>query len=101
MILGYTTTDYVVQVVAGLGSGAVLFLIASGLTLIFGALRVVNFAHGSLYALGAYFAVELGDAIGFGNVTFWIVLVLCGTLVAALGATLEILFFRPIYRRPL
>lgn len=101
MILGYTTTDYVVQVVAGLGSGAVLFLIASGLTLIFGALRVVNFAHGSLYALGAYFAVALGEQIGFGNVTFWIVLVLSGVLVAGLGASLEMLFFRPIYRRPL
>ena len=101
MILGYTATDYVVQVVAGLGSGAVLFLIASGLTLIFGALRVVNFAHGSLYALGAYFAVALGDRIGFGNVTFWIVLVLTGLLVAGLGASLEIVFFRPIYQRPL
>src|SRR5829696_5688027 len=101
MILGYTTTDYVVQVVAGLGSGAVLFLIASGLTLIFGALRVVNFAHGSLYALGAYFAVSLGERLGFGNGTFWLVLVLSGLLVAAIGAALEIVFFRPIYRRPL
>lgn len=101
MILAYTTRDYVVQVVAGLGSGAVLFLVASGLTLIFGALRVVNFAHGSLYALGAYFAVSLGERLGFGNGTFWLVLVLSGLLVAAIGAALEIVFFRPIYRRPL
>lgn len=101
MVLGYTARDYVVQIVAGLGSGAVLFLVASGLTLIFGALRVVNFAHGSLYALGAYFAVSLGERIGFGNGTFWVVLLLCGLLLAALGAALEIVFFRPIYRRPL
>lgn len=101
MTLAYTTRDYVVQIVAGLGSGAVLFLIASGLTLIFGALRVVNFAHGSLYAIGAYLAVSLGDAIGFGNVTFWAVLLLAGLLVAASGAFLEVAFFRPIYRRPL
>ena len=101
MALAYTTRDYVVQIVAGLGSGAVLFLIASGLTLIFGALRVVNFAHGSLYAIGAYLAVSLGDQIGFGNFTFWLVLLLSGLLVAASGAFLEVVFFRPIYRRPL
>jgi branched-subunit amino acid ABC-type transport system permease component len=101
MVLGYTTRDYVVQIIAGLGSGAVLFLIASGLTLIFGALRVVNFAHGSLYALGAYFAMSLGERIGFGNGTFWLVLLLCGLLVAAIGALMEIVFFRPIYQRPL
>ncbi len=101
MTLAYTTRDYVVQIVAGLGSGAVLFLVASGLTLIFGALRVVNFAHGSLYAIGAYLAVSLGDAIGFGNASFWLVLLLAGLLVAACGAFLEVTFFRPIYRRPL
>lgn len=101
MILAYTARDYIVQIISGLGSGAVLFLIASGLTLIFGALRVVNFAHGSLYAIGAYVAVTLGDELGFGNVTFWLVLLLTALLVAAGGAVMEILFFRPIYRRPL
>jgi branched-subunit amino acid ABC-type transport system permease component len=101
MTLAFTAQDYIVQIVAGLGSGAVLFLIASGLTLIFGALRLVNFAHGSLYALGAYFAVALGAHVGFDNVTFWIVLLLSGLLVGALGGFLEIFFFRPIYGRPL
>lgn len=101
MTLGYTTSDYVVQIVSGLGSGAVLFLVASGLTLIFGALRVINFAHGSLYAIGAYLAFSLGNEIGVGNVTFWLVLLLSGLIVAVSGAFLEIAFFRPIYRRPL
>jgi branched-chain amino acid transport system permease protein len=87
--------------VSGLGSGAVLFLIASGLTLIFGALRVVNFAHGSLYMLGAYAAFELGNQIGTGNWSFWAVLLLSGVAVAALGVVIEVLVFRPIYRRPL
>jgi branched-chain amino acid transport system permease protein len=79
----------------------VLFLIASGLTLIFGALRVVNFAHGSLYMLGAYAAFEFGNAIGTGNWSFWAVLLLSGIVVAALGVVIEVLVFRPIYRRPL
>jgi branched-subunit amino acid ABC-type transport system permease component len=100
-VIGYTARDYFAQLIAGLGSGAVLFLVASGLTLIFGALRVINFAHGSLYAIGAYIAFSLGNEIGFGNVTFWVVLLACGLAVAAGGAFLEVLFFRPIYGRPL
>jgi branched-subunit amino acid ABC-type transport system permease component len=99
--VGITVNEYAVQIVAGLGSGAVLFLIASGLTLIFGALRVVNFAHGSLYMLGAYIAFEIGNAIGVGNGTFWVVLLLSGVAVALIGTGVEILFFRPIYRRAL
>lgn len=101
MDLAVTANQYVVQIVAGLGSGAVLFLIASGLTLIFGALRVVNFAHGSLYMLGAYMAFEIGNAIGVGNVSFFVVLLLAGLAVAAMGVVVEVLLFRPIYRRPL
>ncbi len=101
MELATSANQYFAQVVSGLGSGAVLFLIASGLTLIFGALRVVNFAHGSLYMLGAYAAFEFGNAIGTGNVTFWVVLLLSGVAVALLGAVVEVLVFRPIYRRPL
>jgi branched-chain amino acid transport system permease protein len=87
--------------VSGLGSGAVLFLIASGLTLIFGALRVVNFAHGALYMLGAYAAFEFGNAIGTGNVSFWAVLLLSGLAIALLGVVVEVLVFRPIYSRTL
>lgn len=101
MDLAVTANQYLVQIVAGLGSGAVLFLIASGLTLIFGALRVVNFAHGSLYMLGAYVAFEIGNAIGVGNGSFFAVLLLAGLAVAAMGVVVEVLLFRPIYRRPL
>jgi branched-chain amino acid transport system permease protein len=99
--LASSADQYFAQIVSGLGSGAVLFLIASGLTLIFGALRVVNFAHGSLYMLGAYAAFEFGNAIGTGNVSFWAVLLLSGVAVALLGIVVEVLVFRPIYRRPL
>jgi len=99
--LATTANEYLAQIVAGLGSGAVLFLIASGLTLIFGALRVVNFAHGSLYMLGAYVSFEIGNAIGVGNGGFWAVLLLAGLAVAVMGIAVEITLFRPIYRRPL
>jgi len=99
--LATTANQYLVQIVAGLASGAVLFLIASGLTLIFGALRVVNFAHGSLFLLGAYVAFEIGSAIGVGNGAFWAVLLLSGLAVALMGIAVEITLFRPIYRRPL
>jgi branched-subunit amino acid ABC-type transport system permease component len=99
--LGYSLSQYVVQIIAGLGAGAVLFLIASGLTLVFGALRVINFAHGSLYMIGAYVAATLAVELGFGNGVFWIVLILAALVVAAGGLVMEVLFFRPIYRRPL
>lgn len=101
MTTAYSGSQYVVQIVAGLGTGAVLFLLASGLSLIFGALRVVNFAHGSLFMLGAYFTVLLAPSIGFENGTFWIVVLLSGVMVSAVGAVIEIFFFRPIYSRSL
>jgi branched-subunit amino acid ABC-type transport system permease component len=83
MSLAYTVQEYIVQGLSGVADGAVLFLIASGLTLIFGALRVINFAHGSLYMLGAYLAFEFGTLIGVENGTFWIVMLLAGIAIAA------------------
>ena len=101
MTLGYSFSQYFVQIIAGLGTGAVLFLVSAGLTLVFGALRVVNFAHGSMTMLGAFVGISLIPAIGFGNATFWIVLILAGLIIAAGGLFMEVLFFRPIYNRPL
>jgi branched-subunit amino acid ABC-type transport system permease component len=101
MTLGYTFSDYVFQIIAGLGSGAVLFLVSAGLTLVFGALRVVNFAHGSLTMIGAYATISIAGELGFGNAVFWIVLILAALVVAAGGLFMEVLFFRPIYGRPL
>jgi branched-subunit amino acid ABC-type transport system permease component len=101
MTLAYSLDQYIVQIIAGLGSGAVLFLVSAGLTLVFGALRVINFAHGSMTMLGAFVGISLIPAIGFGNATFWIVLILAGLVIAAGGLFMEVLFFRPIYNRPL
>lgn len=90
---------YIVQVLTGVAAGAVLFLVASGLTLVFGALRIINFAHGSLYMLGAFLMLSIGGKVGTGNVSFWSSLVLSALAVALLGAVLEILILRRIYAR--
>ena len=101
MTLGISFSDYVVQIIAGLGQGAVLFLIASGLTLIFGALRVINFAHGSLYMLGAYITTTITPAGGLGIAWFWLIFLAAGAIVAGSSIILEVGFFRPIYKRTL
>jgi branched-subunit amino acid ABC-type transport system permease component len=100
VLLGTSADAYAIQILSGLGSAAVLFLVASGLTLIFGALRVVNFAHGSLYMLGAYLAITFAGIIGTGNYSFFATLVVAGLIVALLGFAGEVLVFRRIYRRP-
>ena len=79
----------------GLASASSLFLVAAGLSLIFGVSRIVNFAHGSLYMLGMYAAVWLSGRVGF-----WTALPLAALGVAALGCALEITVLRRIYRAP-
>ena len=74
--------------------GMLLFLVASGLTLIFGVLKVVNFTHGSLYMLGAYFAYSIYQVSGS-----YAVAVIGGALgVAIFGIFLERFFFNPLYK---
>src|SRR5437868_14824159 len=70
---------YVVQFLTGLASAASLFLVASGLSIIFGVTRIVNFAHGALYMLGAYAAFTLTERFS-GAFGFW-----GGVVAAALG----------------
>ncbi len=64
-------SSIVLQVLTGLASASALFLVASGLSLIFGVTRIVNFAHGSFYMLGLYAAVALTAAWGAGPLGFW------------------------------
>lgn len=87
-----------VQLVNGLMEGMMLFLIASGLTLIFGVSRIINFAHGSLYMLGAFLTYALVPLIGPGTVAgFFAAVLLAGGLVAVVGAAFEMLALRRIY----
>jgi len=83
------------QGLVGLTEAMYLWLVAAGLSLIFGVMRVLNFAHGSLYMLGAYFSYAVLRAAG-GN--FWIALLVGPLLVAAVGWLLEFGFLRRVYR---
>jgi branched-chain amino acid transport system permease protein len=83
------------QFLNGLAGASSLFLIAAGLSLIFGVTRIINFAHGSLYMLGMYVAVWSAPKVGF-----WASVLVATALVALLGALIEILLLRRIYRAP-
>lgn len=82
--------------IIGLSLGLLLFLLASGLTLIFGMLGVINFAHGALYMLGAYLSFDIGRRTG----SFTLGVVFATGLTAMVGAVLEYIALRPIYKRP-
>ncbi|MGK7875146.1 MAG: branched-chain amino acid ABC transporter permease [Xenococcaceae cyanobacterium] len=78
----------------GLANGMLLFLIAAGLTLIFGVMGVLNFAHGSLYMLGAYLTFWLAVP---GQLNFWVALLVAPVIVALVGGAIEICCLRRIY----
>src|SRR5262245_35539572 len=84
-----------IQTVNGIVTGMILALVASGLTLIFGIMDVVNFAHGELFMLGAYVGVIVMAATG----NFWIALILSTLTVAMIGAALQITTLRPLIGR--
>src|ERR1700726_1492735 len=85
----------VIQTVNGIVAGMILALIASGLTLIFGIMDVVNFAHGELFMLGAYVGVIVVATTG----NFWLGLVASALIVAIIGAALQIVTLRPLIGR--
>ena len=88
----------VVQVLQGVMEGIFLFLIASGLTLIFGVSRIVNFAHGSFYMIGAFLTYQIYPLIAPGTILgFFLTILLGGVLVAVLGLLFELLLLRRIY----
>ena len=85
----------------GLAGTSSLFMVACGLSLIFGISRIVNFAHGSLYMFGLYFAYSLATYfLPAGPGGFWLALLLAALLVGALGAIIELLVLRRIYQAP-
>jgi len=90
-----SVTFFLIQVLNGLQYGLLLFLVASGLTLVFGIIGVINLAHGSFYMVGAYLAFSLAQASG----NFWLALLIGLPLAMVLGLVLELLLFRPLYGR--
>jgi branched-chain amino acid transport system permease protein len=89
---GYT---FLIQILNGVQYGLLLFLVASGLTLIFGIMGVINLAHGSFYMMGAYLAFSLTELTG----NLWLAILLGIPLSILIGLGLELLLFRPLYRR--
>jgi branched-chain amino acid transport system permease protein len=87
------------QALSGLTNASFLFLMASGLSLIFGVLRILNFAHGSLYMVGAYATYQFVVWFGPGELTFWGAVILAATIVAVLGGLIERLLLRHLYSR--
>ncbi len=96
--MGMSLQAAVILVLSAMTTAASLFIIAAGLTLIFGALRIINVAHGSFYMYGAYFmaTVFAGDGGGW---LFWAGLILTPIFVAAIGAGTEMLLLRRVYDR--
>jgi branched-chain amino acid transport system permease protein len=95
-------TILIIQVLNSLFYASVLFLISAGLNLVFGVMRIINMAHGSLYAIGAYVTAWLiGRAIGLGLSPGWLFLLLPlgAVAVALVGAVIEPLLLRPFYAR--
>ena len=90
-----SSSAVLLQFLNGLAGASSLFLVAAGLSLIFGVTRIVNFAHGSLYMLGMYLAVWLSERVGF-----WAAVPLAAGAVGFLGILVEVFLLRRIYRAP-
>ena len=89
----------VVAIVNGVSYGFLLFLVAAGLSLVFGVLGVLNFAHGGFVMIGAVLAYQIGGAAGLSPWVFLVVTVASGMGVAVLAAVVEVGLFRPMYAR--
>ena len=97
----------IIQILNSIFYAAVLFLIAAGLSLIYGVMRIVNLAHGTFYALGAYVSAwAVGSAFGASSSGHWalagqlLLLPIGAFAIAVVGAVIEPTLLRPLYRRP-
>ena len=93
--MGIPFDQLVIQTLNGIVTGMILALVASGLTLIFGIMDVVNFAHGELFMLGAYVGTTVLVATG----NFWVALLVASVTIALLGAAIQITTLRPLLGR--
>jgi branched-chain amino acid transport system permease protein len=92
--------NFLIQLLTGLSGASSLFLVASGLTVIFGVTRVVNFAHGSLYMLGAYIGWTILTRLPRDPAWFALGCLLTALATAAIGALMEATLLRRVYRAP-
>jgi len=92
-------SGFIVQLLNGLAGASSLFLVAAGLSLIFGVTRIVNFAHGSFFMVGIYLAYTMVERLG-GGMGFWVALPLAALAVGIFGAVIEMVLLRRIYKAP-
>jgi branched-subunit amino acid ABC-type transport system permease component len=89
----------IIQLLSGMSVGMVIFLIAVGLSLIFGTLQVLNLAHAALYMLGAYLCFSVSSMLSQVGGSFWLSVLIAPVLVALFGGFIEVLLLRRIYSR--
>jgi branched-chain amino acid transport system permease protein len=90
--------DFLIQTLTGLTRAGLLFIVSVGLTLVFGAMRVINLAHGSLYMVGAFLTASVVAAVG-GDVGLLPALIVATAAAAAIGASIEVGVLRRLYRQ--
>src|SRR6185436_18349786 len=90
-----STMFYLIQLLNAVQYGLLLFLLSSGLTLIFGIMGVINLAHGSFYMLGAYLVYGLTKATG----SLWLAIPIAMVVTFAVGLALESVLIKPLYKR--
>ena len=94
-----TGSEFLMQFMSGLTTAMIYFLIAAGLTLILGVLKIMNFAQGGIYMLGAYMSYTFIKLFGGTNYGFWLTLVIAPVLVAAFFCVVEVFLMRRFYEK--
>jgi len=93
-----TFESFAGQALAGVSLGMVWFLIAAGLSIIFGTLKVLNLAHGSLYMLGSFCCYQVTVSLAGVPGNFWLAVLVAPLVVALVGGIIEVFLLRPIYK---
>jgi branched-chain amino acid transport system permease protein len=94
-----SSQDLLLPLFNGLSQGMLLFLVAAGLSLVFGILGVLNFAHAGFFMIGAYVADEIARSHVLAPPFFILVVLTSGVIVTAIGVLCEIFLFKPMYQR--
>ncbi|MBB3041813.1 branched-chain amino acid ABC transporter permease [Nocardioides sp. LMS-CY] len=87
----------ITTLLTGLAAGSLIFVVSSGLTLVLGVLRIVNFAHGGLFLIGAYFAYQFQGGAAHNPASFALLVVAAGLATAVIGVLVERFLLRPFY----
>lgn len=94
-----TLSGFITQLLSGISTGMVIFLIAVGLSLIFGTLKILNLAHGALYMFGAYVCYWVNSMLAGISGSYWLSLIVAPILIALFGGLVEFLLLRRMYGR--